>query len=260
MKTISFAIQKGGTGKTSISVSVAIELARAGKKVLFIDSDPQGNASDDLKVESLSYELGDILNAIIQNQPIDFNKAVIKTSEPNLSIIASAGVGGNLSSIKDVIANTPPYSFLDKVITPLSDYFDYCIIDTPPSFTALEKYIFIASDEVIPVILLDNFSKSGIELFINNLQNLKESYHLQKPYFSKIVLNQLNRTKKLEKMYLEAYQKNFTKFFVSVIPTEPNFPKSQELKIPVQDLQKTKEETISSIKALTEEILKDNAK
>ncbi|MDY3722781.1 MAG: ParA family protein, partial [Treponema sp.] len=45
MKTITFALQKGGTGKTSVSVSVALELAKK-HKVIFIDADPQGNASD----------------------------------------------------------------------------------------------------------------------------------------------------------------------------------------------------------------------
>ena len=45
VKTITFALQKGGTGKTSVSVAVALELAK-NHKVIFIDADPQGNASD----------------------------------------------------------------------------------------------------------------------------------------------------------------------------------------------------------------------
>lgn len=45
MKTYTFAIQKGGTGKTSVSVSVAVELAKHGRTIL-IDADPQGNTTD----------------------------------------------------------------------------------------------------------------------------------------------------------------------------------------------------------------------
>ena len=59
MKTISFALQKGGVGKTSISVSTAAELAKYGKTLL-IDADPQGNASGWL-ISELEYELADVL-------------------------------------------------------------------------------------------------------------------------------------------------------------------------------------------------------
>ena len=59
MRTYSFAIQKGGTGKTTVSVSVAVELARQGKKVVLIDGDPQGNSSSWL-LDDLEYELADV--------------------------------------------------------------------------------------------------------------------------------------------------------------------------------------------------------
>ena len=61
MKTITFALQKGGTGKTSISVSTAVQLAENGKKVLLIDADPQGNATTWLGIDTISVELADVL-------------------------------------------------------------------------------------------------------------------------------------------------------------------------------------------------------
>ena len=60
MKTITFALQKGGVGKTSMSVSVAAQLAKFGKKVIIIDSDPQGNSTSWL-IEDLENEFSDIL-------------------------------------------------------------------------------------------------------------------------------------------------------------------------------------------------------
>ena len=61
MKTYTFAIQKGGTGKTSVSVSVAVELAKLGRTIL-IDADPQGNTTDWMNLPKLEYELSDVLS------------------------------------------------------------------------------------------------------------------------------------------------------------------------------------------------------
>ena len=60
-KVITFALQKGGTGKTSSAGSVAVELTTKGFKVLAIDGDPQGNLSTWLAGESFQYELADVL-------------------------------------------------------------------------------------------------------------------------------------------------------------------------------------------------------
>lgn len=60
MKTITFALQKGGTGKTSVSIAVAEELAKK-HKVIFIDADPQGNASAWIGPNEIAYEFSDAL-------------------------------------------------------------------------------------------------------------------------------------------------------------------------------------------------------
>ena len=90
MKTITFGIQKGGTGKTSISISVASQLAIDGKKTIILDADPQGNATGWI-IKELSHELADVLFNSCQVE-----EAIQKTSIENLFIMPTAGLGGDL--------------------------------------------------------------------------------------------------------------------------------------------------------------------
>ena len=92
MKSYAFALQKGGTGKTSISVSLAVELASKGKKVVYIDCDPQGNSSSWL-LNSFDHELADILYEKAQ-----VLECVYKSDVENLYVIPTFGVGGELKA------------------------------------------------------------------------------------------------------------------------------------------------------------------
>lgn len=255
MKSITFSIQKGGTGKTSISVSVAYELARIGKKVLLIDADPQGNSTSWLNIETIRYELADLLQASFSNvkSVININDIIINTSYNNLFLIGSAGIGGGLSAVKDIIASQSPYIFLDILDTIKND-FDFCVIDTSPGYSMLEKQIYIASDEIIPVLLLDDFSTDGLQIFTNNIRELEKAYRLNPPKsLDKIILNKINKTKTLNNTLLETFKK--TDYDLFCIPTDTAFEKSQVLKCLIQDFADTKKETLQTIKDLAESVI-----
>ena len=123
MKTITFALQKGGTGKTSVSVAVALELAK-NHKVIFIDADPQGNASDWIGPNELEFEFSDALTG---KAPL--GKCIAKTLSPNLFLLPTAGLGGTLRSYQESAeATKQPYHIADDIIPELAKIFDYCII------------------------------------------------------------------------------------------------------------------------------------
>ena len=111
MKSYAFALQKGGTGKTSISVSVAVEMARRGKKVVYIDCDPQGNSSSWL-LNDFEHELADILY-----DRIPVLECVYQSDLENLFVIPTFGVGG---SLKQFAKNEHyPFKFQKQILPEL---------------------------------------------------------------------------------------------------------------------------------------------
>lgn len=250
MKTIIFKLQKGGTGATSIGLTVAVELANAGKKVLFIDADPQGNATTWLNFDSINYELSDVL----QNK-CKVGEAILKTSKDNLFIIPTAGIGGDLSKIKDVITNDSPFIISD-LCDELQNYFDYCLIDLSPSYGNFERSCYLACNEIIPVLLLDDFSIDGLEIFTAHLEETKKKWRVNsdKMLFNRIVLNRMNKQKIIAKKILNNFESKYTDENLFVIPQDPNFEKSQLLKVFVQDLEGSKKETLQEIQRLAERV------
>lgn len=223
MKTVCFALQKGGVGKTSISVSVAAELAQNGKKVLLIDADPQGNASSWL-LESLNNEFADVLLG-----DATLKEAVMPAANiENLYVLPTAGTDTRLNEYSETKALNEPYKIADELTPSIKlDGYDYCIIDTSPSFKALEKSCIAAADEVVAVLTLSNMGTDGLEIFGNHLANAKQKLRLgEKPTFNKIVLNNHNAGFKQQNLILqqiEAATQSFTHF---VVPQDQVFDRA----------------------------------
>lgn len=246
MKTLTFGIQKGGTGKTSVSVSIAGQLALDGKKTIFIDADPQGNATGWI-LKELRYELADVL----------FNNCQVKdaihtTSIKDLFIIPTAGLGGDLRLYGETVASQKPYA-IQKILPQLEALdFEYCIIDTSPAFSPLEKQCYLASGEVVPILQLDTFSSDGLETFARLLKTLREDFNTDKPALKRLVLNAKDDRLPQQKTLLEQYQKMGIE--LNIIPVDQGFKKSQGAGFFIQEYANTKRETLEAIKQLTNSI------
>lgn len=248
MKTITFAVQKGGTGKTSIAVSVAVELANAGKKTLLIDADPQGNATTWIDIDNINCELADIL--MKRNE---VSEAIIPTKIDNLSIIPTASLGGNLKIYSKTLANSSPNS-MKHVVRKVSG-FDYCIIDTSPAFGGLEEACLLASNEAISVLRLEDFSKDGLITFLDNIKDMQERHDCDEDdlTLNKLVLNARDMRIAQQEEYFEEIKKS-TKSNIFVVPVDQAFPKAQKYHYPIQMFDITKKQTLEVIQELAKAI------
>lgn len=246
MKSICVAIQKGGVGKTTISVNLAAEIAKTNKVVL-IDGDPQGNSTSSL-VDNFEYELADILYG---NIAVD--EAIAKTNVENLYIIPTAAIdekGNNqLKKYRSNEASGNPFAFVDIIDALREQGFDYCIFDTSPNFDDFEENIMAAADETIAVVMPDIFSQDGLQIFENNLQNFKKRKRVNNPVFKTFVFNAVNLSTKMAKDILA--QLSSSELNVVTVPQDQNFRKAQGVRKTIQQFG-AKIDTITAFEKLAE--------
>ena len=167
-KTFVFVNQKGGVGKTTSAINIGAYLALAGKKVLLVDFDSQGNMSSGVGVsldKPTVYELiaGDV----------EAEKAVKHTMIKSLDVI-SASLDLSGAAVELVEQERREY-FLKDAIEPLKSKYDYILIDCPPSLGILTLNGLVAADEVLVPMQCEYFALEGITLLLQGVQKVQKS-------------------------------------------------------------------------------------
>jgi chromosome partitioning protein len=250
MRTIAISLQKGGVGKTSISVSIAAALVPIAGRVLLIDADPQGNTSAWIGAETISAELADVLT-----EKTALKEAITKTACPGLDLLPSAGLGGDLKTYAESGAKDDPLCLRRLVKSVAAMGYHYTIIDLSPAWGAIERAAALAADEIITPVLGDSFAVDGLQIFTENLTTLKKRFDTDRPEYRRIIVNATDGRIKQHGETLSAIRGIAGgALTVYSIPVDPAFRMAQRKHLFPQDLTITKQETRQSISAIAHDI------
>jgi len=248
MKTVAFSMQKGGSGKTSVSVSVAAELAKQGDTLL-VDADPQGNATAWIGPDEISKELAGVLF-----EEYKVEAAIVKTQTPGLWLLPSAGQGGNLKKFIERGAADSPFCIQALADEASGLGFRYMVIDLSPAFGTFERCAVIAADEVVTPVTPEQFCLDGLRIFGENLADARKKLRSGKPVYNKLVVTALNKSFKRHMGLFRMLKESVSWMKVYVIPQDQIFGNVQVLRQTVQATGAAKAETLEAIELLAKDL------
>lgn len=226
-KIISLVNQKGGVGKTTSAINLATYLAQAGKFVLLVDLDPQGNASSGLGVD-------------IRKTPKSLYHAMVLGEHPGQVIFRAEGLAHDIiPASQDLAGAGIELVHMDNrefrlynVLREIRTNYDYIIIDSPPSLGLLTINGLVASDEVIIPVQTEYFALEGLSQLLQTIELVRDNLQPELKIMGAL-LTMYDKRNRLSRQVIKEVQDHFPGYvFDSIIPRSvrlaeaPGFGKS----------------------------------
>lgn len=199
---------KGGVGKSTTVCSLASLLDVAGKRVLVIDADPQGNASQVFRVYNPG-EVGETFDLFFGDMPVrdiikrstNSNVHVIPAGKNHWNTVRELDIMGHQTSIDSV------RSILRNRLAEIADNYEFIIIDNSPARDILADNVLVASDYILTPVEVEGFSYEGLKVVLGDIARVKSTLNPNLEFLGALFIKAEPRTnlfKSIYQQYLKA--------------------------------------------------------
>ena len=213
-KIIAISNQKGGVGKTTTAINLSSGLAQMNKKVLLVDFDSQGNASQGLLAITKQGQ-PTIYSVLLEDYPIE--DAIVHKEAPNIDILPSSIslAGADLEMDK---MEAGKEELLKRQLMKVRDQYDYIIIDCPPSLGLLNTNALTSCDTVLIPVQCEYYALEGLTQLLNTIK-LTQNHFNKKLSIEGLLLTMLDQRTNLGLEVSQEVRKYFKeKVYKTVIP------------------------------------------
>ncbi len=251
-RIIAIANQKGGVGKTTTSINLSACLAEKGKKVLVIDTDPQGNTTSGYGIDKNN--LDNTIYELVLGE-CSIRDCIIKNVVENVSVLPS---NVNLAAAEiELIGIDKKEYILKNEVDYIKDEYDFIIIDCPPSLNMLTINSMTTADSVLVPIQCEYYALEGLSQLIHTVNLVKERLNPELE-MEGVVFTMYDSRTNLSMQVVENVKENLhQKVYSTLIPRNIRLAEAPSYGIPINKYD-AKSAGAEAYLKLAEEIIESN--
>jgi chromosome partitioning protein len=220
--------QKGGVGKTTSAVNIAYYLAKAGKRVLLIDLDPQGNATSGLGVDKTDLQIT-MSEVLLESGRLQ--DAVRETEHKNLWLLPTTSHLANVEV--EMAALQHKFTRLKTALQAVENDYDIIIIDSPPSLSLLTVNGLIAARYVLLPVQAEFYALEGLGQLLETMKLVRKGMNPGLELLGVLPTMMDSRTTLTNQVYEEIKKHFADKVFTNTIPRNIRLAEAPSHGVPI---------------------------